>query len=193
MTQNDWRPVAIALTCSWPSQVNSWGDEIVAGYCSRLEHLGVTPDQALTAIDSCDANQTHPPSVPELAGLARKDPSAPTFDEVLRALYGNGRGGVIGLLWSCPGDRGMPAAVDRLAGEHKLVQDFARAVGSDWLRSLDPLGDGQYAGVDRKKLEHSWREFLGRHDERDVAALAAGRRNGRLRSVDPARQIGGAS
>ena len=108
-----------SLLFSWPSQVNSWGDAVLAGYCSRLEHLGVTPDQALAAIDSCGADQTHPPSAPELAGLARNDPGAPTFDELVHALYATG--GVIRPLWSYPGDEGMPVAADRLAGQHAHV------------------------------------------------------------------------
>lgn len=192
MTQNDWQPVSLALLFSWPSQVNSWGDAVLAGYCSRLEHLGVTPDQALAAIDSCGADQTHPPSAPELAGLARNDPGAPTFDELVHALYATG--GVIRPLWSYPGDKGMPVAADRLAGQHAHIQAFVRSVGLAWLRSIDPReGEHEYAGADRRKLAASWREFLERADERKVAALAAGgdRARKRLRAFDPSTAITG--
>ncbi len=193
MPENDWKPVAAALLFGWPSQVNSWGDVVLAGYCSKLADRGVTPDEALAAIDSCGPEQKFPPSVPELAGMARHDPAEPTFAELVQALYGSG--GVIRPLWAWPGERGMPAAAERLAEQHELVQAFARSVGSEWLRNVDPRdGEHEFAGADRRKLDAAWREFLGRHDEREVAQLTGARRRGSLRrGTFDALQIGGGS
>jgi hypothetical protein len=81
VTDTDWKPVATALLGSWPSQVASWGREALAAYVAELEARGVRPEAALVAIRSCPAEQKFPPSAPELAALARRDPSRPTFDE----------------------------------------------------------------------------------------------------------------
>jgi hypothetical protein len=191
VTANDWTPVSAALLFSWPSQVNSWGDAVLAGYCSQLERRGLTPEQAEQAILSCGAEHEHPPSAPVLAALARNDPSAPTFDELLQALYAPSRG-VVAALWAYTESAGPDIANRRLAEQHETIRGFARSVGGGWLRTLDPLGPGEYAGADRRKLEHAWREFLERGDERNVASIVA-RRAGKLHSVDPARQIGDAS
>lgn len=194
MPENDWKPVAAALLFGWPSQVNSWGDVVLAGYCSKLADRGVTPDEALAAIDSCGPEQKFPPSVPELAGMARKDPSLPTYEEMLEALYG--AGGVIRAIWSWPGDRGEKLAADRLGAQHERVRAYVAIVGLQWLAHLNPRGasfEHQFSGAHRHRLEQSWQEFLERSDERDVAVLARGPRSGSLRRVDPRAQIGGGS
>lgn len=191
MAENDWKPVAQALLGSWPSQVASWGKEVLAAYCAQLEARGLTPSEACQAILASGAE--FPPAAGTLAGLARKDPGEPTFAELVQALYG--AGGVIRPLWAWPGDRGMATAAERLAEQHELVQGFARSVGSEWLRNIDPRdGEHEFAGADRRKLDAAWREFLGRHDEREVAQLVGARRSGSLRrGTFDALQIGGGS
>jgi hypothetical protein len=78
--------IATTLLGSWPSLVNSWGREALAAYVRELEARCLTPDDALVALRMCDGQ--FPPSAPELAALARRDPSRPTSAEALAAIFG---------------------------------------------------------------------------------------------------------
>ena len=75
MSEHDWKPVANALLGTWPSQVNSWGPEVLAAFCAELASRRVSPMQALLAIRSYDPDADFPPSAAKLAlttGLPRK-------------------------------------------------------------------------------------------------------------------------
>lgn len=169
MSAEGWRPVAKALVGSWPSQVSSWGNEAVAAYCDELAARDVTPAQALVAIRACPADQKFPPSAPELAGMARRDPSVPTFDEAYQQLYGPG--GVFGFHRS-----GVTIS--------PWVQAFVADYGRDRLRLLEVDHD-EYGGVKRRELRQSWEQFLETAEGRELAAIAQGRRGGGLERLDP--------
>lgn len=167
----EWKPVGAALLGSWPSNVGSWGAEALAAYIAELQARGVDPEQALVAIRSCPAEQKFPPSAPELAGLARRDPSRPTFDEAYQMIYGPG--GVLGFKRS-----GVVVSPWVLA----FVEQYGKA-------RLDLLPvDGDHSGIVRRDLQQSYEQFLEATEGREVAAIASGRR-GQLGRFDPAAAI----
>lgn len=170
---NDWKPVANGLLGSWPSQVASWGREVLAAYLAELEARGVTPEAALVAIRSCGADQKFPPSAPELAALARRDPDRPTFDELLNQLYGPG--GVFGFKRS---------GVTVSPWVEKFIEDKR-----DWLRLLpmDDEAEGKWA---RLRLKESWEAFLAATEGRQVHEIAARSARGRLGRFNPAGVLG---
>jgi len=193
MTDQSWQPVATALLGSYPSQVAAWGRDAIAAYLAELAARGVTPDMALVAIRSCPATQKFPPSAPELAGLARIDPSRPTFDEAMvlvkRALRAGRR--------PLTGDYGSEAEMigarenmvrDAARGMHPLVGAFLVRCG-DVSRLADEvaemLDDGVYAGVRRRELEQRWTQHVEAMEGRDAAEVATGRRRGELARFDP--------
>jgi hypothetical protein len=167
MTEATWHRAGRALLGSWPERVTSWGEEGIAAYVEELEARGVTPAAALVAIRSCPAGQKFPPSAPELAALARHDPSRPTFDEAYRMIYGPG--GTLGFKRS--GVQISP-----------WVTAFVERYGVERLRLLEV--DGDYGNLVRKDLRQSWEQFLEATEGREVAALATGRRS-ELGSFDP--------
>src|SRR5690242_13937852 len=81
--------VTTALLGTWPQHVAKWGDQGIAAYLAELAARDVTPDSAIVAIRSCPASQTYPPSAAELAALAHRDPSTPTFIEMVRLVFGS--------------------------------------------------------------------------------------------------------
>jgi hypothetical protein len=157
---NDWKPFVTALLGSWPSQVGAWGKEAIAAYVSELEARGLTADAALVAVRSCPADQKFEPSAPELAGLARQDPSRPTAEECLTQLYGPG--GVFGFKRS-----GVTIS--------PWVQAFVTTVGRSWLAEapVDDPDEGKWA---RKAIVEAWGRFLEASEGREVAEVARGRR-----------------
>lgn len=188
----DWKLVTTALLGSWPSLVASWGREAIAAYVGELEARGLTPEDALRALRMCDAK--FPPSAPELAAVARRDASKPTWPEACTAMFGSGgvlraRTNVRKASWEAgERDRLNDDAAWRRAGElHPLIGAFVRAQGLDRLRSLN-LEDDEWGGARRKLLADEWETFVEAHATRDVAALAAGRR-GELGRVDPVRAL----
>ncbi len=193
MTTTDaggWQPVATALLGSWPSQVASWGREALAAYVAEISARGITPDQALNAIRMWPAGSDFPPSAPNLAAAARRDPSKPTFDEAVTLIFG--RGGVLRARtpvrkasWEF-GERDRldaEAMLQRAGTMHPLIGAFIRAQGLERLRDLD-LEDPQWGGARRANLRDDWQEFAEAHEGREVAALLAPRR-GELDSFDP--------
>lgn len=163
----DWKPVANALLGSWPTQVNNWGREVIAAYCHELETRGVSPDAAVIAIRSCPADQKFPPSAPELAGLARHDPTRPTFDELLHQLYG--AGGVFGFKRS-----GVTISPWVL----KFVEDKRT-----WLHEL-PVGSPDEGKWARLRIKEAWDAFLAATEGREVHEIASRSARGGLGRPD---------
>jgi hypothetical protein len=182
------------LLGSWPSLVASWGREAIAAYIAELGARGLTPGEALRVIRTCDT--TFPPSAPELAALARHDPSRPTFAEALALIYGPGgilraRTQLRKAVWEA-GERDRlndEAARERAAEMGPLIAAFVDVQGLDRLRRLD-LGDAAYGAARRKQLADEWEEFIDVHEDRTVAALPAGRR-GEIGRLDPLRALDG--
>jgi hypothetical protein len=189
-SESSWHEVGQGLLGSWPSQVAAWGAEAIAAYVAELGARGLTPDVALVAIRSCPASQKWPPSAPELAGLARRDPSVPTASEMITLIFG--RGGVLSARtkirkgsWDA-GERDQAdrdAMLEWLADMHPLVASFADREGLDRLRGLN-LDDVEFGGARRRMLEQRWGEHLEAMENRDVALLTAGRR-GEMAKLDP--------
>lgn len=191
----DWEPVATALLGSWPSQVAAWGREALAAYLAELEARAVTPAAALMAIRSCPATQKWPPTVPELAGLTRLDPSKPTFVEALMLIRGALRA------WNQPlqGDFDNEAhmlkarerqVADRASDAHPLVASFIARYGITRLQdAIGDLSDETYGGVRRKALMEEWARHCEAFEGREVAALVSGRR-GELAAFDPLAALG---
>lgn len=169
MITESWKPVATALLGSWPNQVAAWGREALVAYLGELEARGMTPEQALTALRSCPADQKFPPSAPELAGIARQDPDRPIFDAAFQQLYGPG--GVFGF---------------KRAGVtiSPWVLAFVAHAGRERLRLLE-IDDPAFGGAKRSALKDSWTAFIEATDGREVAAIAAGGRRGAMGRLDP--------
>ena len=193
--QDCWRPVARALLGSWPERVGLWGKEGVAAFIEELQARGVTTGGALAAIRSCDEHQRFPPSAPELAALARRDPSAPTFAEAYAAIYGP-RGVLRARPPYPPGGWSgseLQAACDELALQraferHPLLGAFIRAYGLARLRMLE-VDDPDYGEIRRKELRSDFEQYVAANEHREVAALVAGRR-GSLGRLDPLAALG---
>jgi hypothetical protein len=193
--QTDWIAVARALLGSWPERVGMWGEDGIAAFIEELQARGVTTGAALAAIRSCDEHQRFPPSAPELAALARRDPSAPTFAESYNAIYGPR-----GVLRARPPyqDGGwsgneLQAASDELALKradqcHQLLGAFVRAYGLERLRLLE-VDDPDYGEIRRKELRADFEQYVAANEHRELAALAAGRR-GSLGRLDPHAALG---
>lgn len=173
MSSPAWNFVARALLGSWPSQVASWGREALGAYLHELEARGLSPEDALVAIRACSADHKFPPSAPELAALARQDPSRPTFDELLTQLYGPG--GVFGFKRS---DVVLSPWV------LKFVEDKR-----DWLRNL-PIDDDDEGKWERIRLKESWDAFCQATEGRAVHEIASRSGRGALGRLDPLAVLG---
>lgn len=191
-----WRDVGRALLGSWPDRVAAWGEEAIAAYVEELGARGLTPERALAAIRSCPAEQRFPPSAAELLGLARHDPSTPTFVEAYRLIYGTR--GVLRARpretsWPDEGERGRAyrqAAYDRAAEMHPLVASFVVRYGVNRLRMLE-VDHPDYGDLKRKDLEAAWMAHCEAMDGRDLAAIAQPPRSGEgLRQFDPLAALG---
>lgn len=192
---NGWKPVATALLGSWPSQVAAWGREALGAFLDELQARGVTPEAALVAIRCCPAEQKFPPSAPELAAAARRDPSKPTFAEALVLIQSALRA------WNQPlqGDFANEAQMlkareqqvaDRAKEAHPLVSSFIGRYGVSRLQdALADLADETYGGVRRKALQAEWARHCEAQEGREVAAIVAPRR-GELDSFDPLVTLG---
>lgn len=140
------------------------------------------------------------PSVSEVLAAARRDPSVPTFEEMLALVYGPG-----GVLRARPTVRRYrdqqerrrlddQAALDRAASMHPLIASFVARQDLEHLRSL-PLVDAGGSDRDRdrahfarKELRDAWDRHVQTADSRQVAALAAGERG--LHRFDPLAALG---
>jgi hypothetical protein len=182
---SDWKDVTRALLGTWPNQIAAWGREALAAYCAEVQARGITPDAALAAIRSAGAQQKFPLSVPELAGLARRDPSLPTFDEAFQLIYGSG--GVLrarpvynGPIYDADTQRDE-AARKRMAEIHPMAASFIERYGLDHLRTLE-VDDPEYGELRRRDLRERWDAHCAAMEDR--AVIAIGRRDG-LRGLDP--------
>ena len=185
-----WFDVGRALLGSWPSQVNSWGEDAIEAYLAELQARGVAADAALVAIRACPAGQRFPPSAPELAALARTDAAAPTFSEAAALIFGPGgvmkaRTGARKVFWEI-GERDRLneiAGWERVSEMHPLIGAFIEREGFSRLRDLN-LEDEQYGAMRRAQLQKSWEAHCEAMRGRELAAVAQGRR-GELGSFDP--------
>jgi hypothetical protein len=182
----DWPDVAKVLLGSWPTQVAAWGREGIAAYVAEAKDRGLTPDAAIYALRTWP-NPDWPPSAGNLVAAALVDPSTPTFEEALDAIYGRG-----GILKARPEhkaliteDDELRAKRDALEAAHPLIASFALSQGLTRLAGL-PLEDPEWGTKHRRDLEAAWTRHLESGHQRQVAALAAG---GAPRRLDPAASL----
>jgi hypothetical protein len=197
-----WRDVTRALLGTWPSQVAVWGEDGISAYTAELAARGVDPERALLAIRAYDPDADFPPSAAKLAQVARRDPGAPSGQEVVQILWG--LGGVMHARASYPagGWRGSDrdaaddqARLDRATDFHPRVVAFIGSVGIDALKNRDPRNE-QYGEANRNWICREWDSFSEKADERGVAELLAGqtldplaalKRRGGLRQIEGGR------
>jgi hypothetical protein len=134
------------------------------------------------------------PSAAEILAEARRDPSAPTFDEALVLLFR--RGGILdvrvkGTTDTNPRYRAelYEKVAERLADRHPLIGGFVARLGVERLRSMD-VDDPEQGHWRRKELRETWDDFVDAQDGREVAALAAGTGRRRLVQLDPLAALG---
>jgi hypothetical protein len=166
-TPEEQRAVTQALLGTWPSQVASWEREGIVAYLAELQAREMSAEQALTAIRA--RSDRFPPSAGELAAEARKDPSRPTFEELLDQLYGPG--GVFGFKRSN-------------VTISPWVTAFADGFGRDRLRmlALDDPDDGKWR---RRELEDAWSRFLEASEGRAAHEIASRSGRGTLGRINP--------
>lgn len=186
----DWKPAANALLGSWPSQVASWGPEVLAAYLAELGARGMTPEQAVAAIRASD--DRFPPSAGQLAAMTTAPALTP--DDVLAALYAGPRC----VVRARPPFTGGPiydvekgrneAARERAVEIDPLLGAFV-ARHLSWLRSVE-VDHPVHGELNRKEVRRAWAEFVENSAGRDVAALTASRGPGGLRALDPLGALG---
>lgn len=189
-TPVEQRAVKRALLGSWPGTITAWGKDAFAAFIGELEARGLTAESVLVAVRTWPAGSDFPPSAPNLAAAARKDPGRPTAGELEVLLYG--KGGVFKAHPSYDPSRTPKelaearrrAHTDRALGMHSLVASFV-VRRYEWLGTLD-LGEGsEFAWRRREWLAAAWEAHCEASEDRQVAALVAGRRGEGLARLDP--------
>lgn len=181
-----------ALLGTWPGTIVQWGADAIDAYLYILQARGLTAEEVLRAIGTWPAGSNFPPSAPNLAAQARRDPGAPTFEEAVQLIQHvlAARTTVRKARWEM-GERerlDRRAQLDRSHCVHPLVGAFVASYGFDQLDRLD-LDDEEYGQARRKQLRDAWEKFGEAVEGRDVAALASGRRGEGLGQLDPLQAI----
>jgi hypothetical protein len=189
-TSDEQRTIARALLGSWPGTIPGWGKDAFAAFLAELQARNLTAEQVLVAVRSWPAGSDFPPSAPNLAAAARRDPGVPTASEMITLIFG--RGGVLSARtkirkasWEM-GERDaadQDAMRERLADMHPIVASFVDREGLERLRGLN-LEDVEYGGARRRMLEQRWGEHLEAVESREVAVLTSSRR-GEMAKLDP--------
>jgi hypothetical protein len=194
-TADELREIGTALLGSWPGTMAAWGREAVAAYIAELQARGLAAEGVLTAIRTWPAGSDFPPSAPNLAAAARRDPSQPTFDEALVLIQRALRA------WNSPlrGDFANEAemlkarerhVIGSAQGVHPLAAAFIHRRGIRQLqKEIAELGDEEYGSLRRRDLQQAWEAHLEAFEGREISALVAGRRDG-LRQLDPLAALG---
>lgn len=165
MTRAEWRLIAGLVDEWWPGKFerNSADAWFVA-----LENR-----EAQSVLDALKMllarGGVHRPSLGEVVGQLRAEPSRPTFDEAYRLIYGPG--GVLG--FKRKAKVGNP-----------WVLAFVERFGVDRLRLLE-VDSEDYGEVNRRALRQSWEQFVEAMEGRDIAALTLGKRRGGMAHLDP--------
>ncbi len=191
ITADEWETLCLLIEEGWPGEFT---DATSSAWRVLLDDFDST--QVLGAVKTLVASGgTFRPSVAEIVAAIRHDPSAPTFEEMLRLVFGPD-----GIMRARPSVTTFPdgGAMARAyhearkarAGEvHPLVGAFALRYGLDRLAGLE-LDHAEYGDLKRKELRASWDQHVKVMDGRDVAALVSGRRAEGLRAFDPLATLG---
>lgn len=179
LSTTDWNRFFDLLDNGWP------GDLDPAAASSYRVLLDGVPADTLTGglRRLLHSGQRFRPTAAEILAAARRDPSVPTFDELLMLIDR--------VLTARPAPRGLwregeyrratdEAVMERVNGLHPVAASFIARRGLAGLRRLD-FGDTW----DRKELREAWAAHLEATEGREVAVLAAGSGPGGLRRLDP--------
>jgi hypothetical protein len=185
-----WAMFCALMHRGWPG---AFTEEDALAYRVLLD--GVDPAEAVGALRRLlHRGARFRPSAAELLGELHADPTRPTFAEAYQLIFGPRgvlRARIVGGRWDNEADRRAAhrqAIEERAAGVHPLVGAFVMRQGIDRLRTL-PLEDPQWGEKHRRDLERAWEQHVEAFDGREVAALAAGSRDG-LRQLDPLAALG---
>lgn len=189
-TDEQWTDFADLLAEGWGGQFSI---DKRAAY--RILLAEIAPDEATAALKRLlYRGQKFRPTPAELIAAAHDDPSRPSFEEAYRAIFGHG-----GILEARPAPGAYAdlaekrraeaqAAKERGAEFHPLIASFVTRYGIDRLRTME-IHDPEYGEVRRRELHDAWDRHVKAFEGREVAALAAGDREG-LRQLDPLRVLG---
>jgi hypothetical protein len=170
--------------------MTAWGKEAIAAYIGELEARGLEAREVLVAVRTWPAGSDFPPSAPNLAAAARRDPSKPTFDEAIGLIRAALRAWNRPLTGNFANEAEMLKAraqqvTNRTRDVHPLVAAFIHRRGIEQLqKDIAELGDDEWGGARRAELRKAWEEHCEAFDGREAAALVAGRR-GQLGQFDP--------
>lgn len=118
----EWESLSLLIEEAWPGEFD---DHAAKAWRVLLDDFNAA--EVLRALKACVAHGgTFRPSVAEVVGEIRRDPSRPTFDEAYRMIYGPG--GVLGVKRSG-------------ATISPWVTGFVQRYGIDRLRFLEVDGD----------------------------------------------------
>lgn len=188
MIAEDWTIISGLIDEWWPGKFDA-----SAGAAWYVALEGFDASDVIAALKGRLARGgTFRPSVAEVVGEIRRDPSEPTFDEALTLIRSAFKAGRRPLRGDFSGEAQMigarEEAVRASARElHPLVAAFV-ARCSDLSRLEDEIGEmagGEYAGARRRELEQRWEAHVEALEGRDIASIAAGRRRGSLGRLDP--------
>jgi hypothetical protein len=159
----DQRAVATALLGSWPDTIARWGQEAFAAYLSELEARGLYAADALLAIRAWPPGSDFPPSAPNLAGVALRDPTWPDWTDAFAQIWGTGR--------------------DR-RDRHPVVAAFIKRYGEQRLELLE-IYDPDYGAIRQREVQEAFERFAARHEQDSRATLAAIASQERERGLRP--------
>ena len=183
---DQWDVFAGLLDRGWPGELEPAGENAYRVLLDDCE-----PEALVAALKRLlHRGQRFRPSAAELLAEARRDPSAPTFDEAYVLIFGPR-----GVLAARPSRAALQeardpraahneAALERAQELHPLVYSFVARQGAERLRLL-PLADPQYGELRRKELREAWDAHVEAAEGREVAALASGAGREGLRRLDP--------
>lgn len=190
ITDADWNRLFALLDDGWPGELTPDGAD---AYRTLLD--GIAPESIVGGLRRLlHAGARFRPTPAEILAEARRDPSAPTFDEALILLFR--RRGVLdvrvkGTTDTNPNYRAelYEKVAERLADLHPLVGGFVQRCGLERLRSMD-IDDPTDGYWRRKELRETWDDFVDAQDGREVAALASGTGARGLTQLDPLTALG---
>lgn len=194
-TNDDRKQVVSLLLGSWPGTMAAWGREAITAYLTVLEQRGLTAEQVSNAILAWPSGSDFPPSAPNLAAAALKDPSTPTFDETLTLIRAALRAYNLPLKGDFTAEAQMIRAreqnvLDRARDMHPLTGAFIARHGVGRLMDEVSALDGEYGAIRRNELAEAWEHHVDAMRDRDVHSLTAADRRGELRKFDPLAALG---
>lgn len=191
MTDHEWGAIVALIRDWWPrpftaTEATSW----------RVALDGFEPAAVTAALATVLAEGGEYRSLPAVVRALRDDPSRPTADEALGAIYG--RGGVLRARPPYPpggwtGEQFQGAqdacALERADAIHPLLGAFVRRQGLHRLRMLE-VDDPEWGWRRRAEVADAWRDHCAAMAGRELAAITAPRGQRGLARLDPMGTLG---